>query len=218
MTRTVVLVTGPPCAGKSTYVAQRAQPGDLILDQDQLGPRTMGRRLRTVATMTTGTAWVIRCQPDPRQRARLANRIRATHHVHLHPGPQTLLARARTRPHPERHLAAIRDWLDREAHARRAVTAIQRTTTEQGLGWEHQQARAKALPKAWGQPCPYCGQPMLQGQDLDLDHAQPRALGGHHGPRRMAHAHCNRAAGSRLGAQLRRARRATTTQRHSRRW
>lgn len=93
-----------------------------------------------------------------------------------------------------------------------------RTTTEQGLGWEHQQARAAALPKAWDTPCPYCGKLMLRGQNLDLDHQVARALGGHHGPRRMAHAHCNRSAGGKLGAQLRQARRTPTTNRHSRRW
>jgi hypothetical protein len=30
----ITLVAGPPAAGKTTYVAQRAQPGDMVLDWD----------------------------------------------------------------------------------------------------------------------------------------------------------------------------------------
>lgn len=36
MMRSVTLVCGPPCAGKSTYVQQHAQPGDTILDLDDI--------------------------------------------------------------------------------------------------------------------------------------------------------------------------------------
>jgi hypothetical protein len=39
MTGEIVLVAGPPCAGKTTYVRDHAQPGDTVLDQDVLGPR-----------------------------------------------------------------------------------------------------------------------------------------------------------------------------------
>lgn len=38
----VTLVAGPPMAGKTTYVRQRAQPGDLILDWDELGAAISG--------------------------------------------------------------------------------------------------------------------------------------------------------------------------------
>jgi 5-methylcytosine-specific restriction endonuclease McrA len=33
---TVTLVCGPPCSGKTTYVSDRAQPGDLVVDWDAL--------------------------------------------------------------------------------------------------------------------------------------------------------------------------------------
>lgn len=80
----------------------------------------------------------------------------------------------------------------------------QRTTTQRGLGWAHQRLRARLLPSAYGTPCPRCGQLMLQGQDLDLDHTGlPRALGGRPGQGQMAHESCNRSAGSRLGNALR---------------
>lgn len=32
----LVLIAGPPCAGKSTYVEGKAVRGDLILDSDKL--------------------------------------------------------------------------------------------------------------------------------------------------------------------------------------
>ncbi|MDG9703793.1 hypothetical protein [Streptomyces sp. DH37] len=34
--RAVTIVYGPPCAGKTTYVTQRARPGDLVLDLDAI--------------------------------------------------------------------------------------------------------------------------------------------------------------------------------------
>jgi hypothetical protein len=55
--------------------------------------------------------------------------------------------------------------------------------------------------------CPRCGRPILPGQDWDVGHVDDLALGGHPGGRvRAEHALCNRRAGGRLGAQLRRAR------------
>ncbi len=96
------------------------------------------------------------------------------------------------------------------------------TTTERGYGWEHQQARTKALAdlKAKpGQPCPYCQQPMFVGMALDYDHYPPLALGGG-GTRRLACARCNRRAGQALGAARKRARRTRTVHRvvNSRAW
>jgi hypothetical protein len=44
---------------------------------------------------------------------------------------------------------------------------------------------------------------MHRGQLLDLDHVTPRALGGTGGPSLLAHRHCNRAAGARLGNAMR---------------
>lgn len=115
MSRRVVLVTGAPCSGKTSYVTDHAQPGDLVLDQDQLGQHRMQRRLAHVAAMTDGTAWVIRCCPDPTERQALAARIAATDTIHLDVDTDTLLTRARARPNAQRHVAAVRHWLAVEA-------------------------------------------------------------------------------------------------------
>jgi hypothetical protein len=71
------------------------------------------------------------------------------------------------------------------------------STTARGYGYTHQRMRAALLPGAYGKHCPHwgidpeCTGLMLPGQDLDLDHNDDRT-----GYRGMAHASCNRRAGS----------------------
>lgn len=220
MTRAVTLVTGPPCAGKSTHVAQHARPGDIVLDQDVIGAAAMRAGLAHVAAMTTGTAWVIRCCPGPTRRQALAAQLRATDVLLLRPDDAELLARAARRPHPRRHIQAVRDWISRETHDDRGPHdkprggtsrgATPRTTTQRGYGWQHQQARAKAITRMYdGQPCTRCGQPMYRDEArlLDLDHTDDRTT-----YRGLAHRSCNRRAGQAAAQQSMRARR-TTTQR-----
>jgi 5-methylcytosine-specific restriction endonuclease McrA len=75
-----------------------------------------------------------------------------------------------------------------------------RTTEQKGLGHQHRRERREALAAlVEGALCPLCGQPMWRSQALDYDHLVPRALGGTLGPKRLAHARCNRAEGGRLG-------------------
>ena len=59
------------------------------------------------------------------------------------------------------------------------------------------------LPLAYGKPCAYCGEIMLKGQPLDLDHVIPRVMGGAGGPVRMVHAVCNRRHGAQLANWMR---------------
>jgi 5-methylcytosine-specific restriction endonuclease McrA len=78
------------------------------------------------------------------------------------------------------------------------------TTTERGLGYAHQKdgRRLKAVHRD-GDLCWRCGQPMYKWQALERDHVTPRAYGGADGPAVLAHAHCNRSAGARLGNRMR---------------
>lgn len=78
------------------------------------------------------------------------------------------------------------------------------TTTERGLGYTHQRRRRQLLPLAYGTPCPICGNLMVKGQALDLDHTLPRSRGGVHGDR-ITHATCNRSRGNRIDLQPTRA-------------
>jgi hypothetical protein len=71
-------------------------------------------------------------------------------------------------------------------------------------GGRHQSTRRLLLADAHGRPCCLCGEPMLPGQDLDLDHAPDGS-----GYRGMAHAKCNRVDGGRRGSRRRQ---------HRRRW
>lgn len=78
-----------------------------------------------------------------------------------------------------------------------------RTTTERGLGADHQRRRVALLPAAIGQPCPLCEKTMLAGQALDLDHSTPRVDDPASIGDRIVHASCNRAAGGRIAAARR---------------
>jgi hypothetical protein len=79
--------------------------------------------------------------------------------------------------------------------------------------YAHRKLRKALIPYAIGRPCELCGVVMNRPgvgpkwtSELDLDHVVPRAMGGFDGPKRIVHASCNRSAGSRLGARLRRSR------------
>jgi hypothetical protein len=41
---------------------------------------------------------------------------------------------------------------------------------DRGYGYQYQKIRKALLPQAYGKPCVRCGQPMLKGQQLHLDH------------------------------------------------
>lgn len=80
------------------------------------------------------------------------------------------------------------------------------TTTQRGLGSDHQRRRAALLPAAIGTRCPIAG-PRCDGimtnpKRMDLDHSTPRVLGGQHGDR-ITCSPCNRSTGATLGNRLR---------------
>ena len=78
-----------------------------------------------------------------------------------------------------------------------AFTAPKASTTARGYGAKHQKLRAKLLPTAWYTPCVRCGQPMLPGQKLHLDHNDTRT--GYLG---FSHAWCNKRAGAKKGNRI----------------
>lgn len=128
----IVLVCGPPCAGKSTYVQAHAQTGDLVLDLDAIARdlgstrywhhdaattaranAVMRAEVLKLAATRRGRAWIIRCVPNGRTRTGLARMVRADQVVVLLPPGRTLVRRARTRPDPLATITAINQWQKR---------------------------------------------------------------------------------------------------------
>lgn len=128
-----MLVTGPPCGGKSWLVAQHARPGDLILCVDTFAREAgsgvahnhAGRYYRAgedrfwaeVERVRRGRdirAWVIRCAPTFEDRRQLAWAVQATRTLVLAPPIRVVYRRAiaRDRP-PEPTLRAIGSWYRR---------------------------------------------------------------------------------------------------------
>jgi 5-methylcytosine-specific restriction endonuclease McrA len=83
------------------------------------------------------------------------------------------------------------------------------TTSERGLGTEHQRNAKIVKARALGTPCPKCGLLMLATSHMDADHIVPRVLGGTSAMEnlRALHRRCNRSSGATLGNRLRGARR-----------
>lgn len=90
--------------------------------------------------------------------------------------------------------------------------ASEGSTAARGYGTEHQRIRNATLASAYGTACARCGQVMVEGQALDLDHNDTRD-----GYRGFSHRGCNRAAGARKGNANRR-RKLMTDANRSRDW
>jgi hypothetical protein len=65
-------------------------------------------------------------------------------------------------------------------------------TAARGYDHKHQKLRKALLPQAYGTPCFLCGELMLKGQALELDHNPQRTA-----YRGMVHKKCNRRDGAR---------------------
>lgn len=84
---------------------------------------------------------------------------------------------------------------------RREARRARGTTTDQGLGWQHQQRRDQLLLDAIGTPCPDCGTMMTDPAHMVADHSDPRSTGARKPADRVHCRRCSDRQGGRLSRQ-----------------
>lgn len=128
----ITVVTGPPAAGKSSYIAEHAKPGDVRLDLDEIAvalgspdphdaPETIRGLARTARAAALEQildgidvdAWVIHTRIWPAQAARYE--AAGADVVTVDPGIDETLARAAADGRPAWTEQAIRDWYAQSA-------------------------------------------------------------------------------------------------------
>ena len=120
----IVLVVGPPCGGKSSYVNEHKRQGDLVVDYDDLadalGSRShshgeelhsavmaaRGGILRSLrrAEINVGRAWIVSANAD-------AERLFPFHEtVVCDPGIEIVMGRVAALARDDRYVGLVEDW------------------------------------------------------------------------------------------------------------
>lgn len=214
---TLHIVIGPPAAGKSTYIREHRQPGDITIDYDELANTLAGlapanhEHTATVKKITRAArdaaireaqkhatdtdVWIIHSTPAQSTIDRY-RREGAQIHV-VDPGKDTVMHRIKHERPGHMHAVAARWYQQQDEQAK------PKGTTERGYGWRHQQVRKRLMYNHIdGTPCPGCGNPMYKdpaknhdGAALEADHTRDLK---HHGPGdadRLICRTCNRTRG-----------------------
>lgn len=125
------VITGPPCVGKSTWVRQRAKPGDVVVDLDRIAlamtaedtphheyPQNIRKAAMVVWRVAVdaaiswapyGDSYLIHAKPNEMARARY-HRARATF-IDLDAPYETLMRRAKAE-RPSYIWKTIANWYD----------------------------------------------------------------------------------------------------------
>lgn len=131
----VVVLAGPPCAGKTTLAYHVAKQGDVVLDYDEVA-RSMGSPVR----------WL---HPEPYRTGAEQELQAQLAHAHAHPSDATCWL-LRTAPHPTTRMALAQAWQaqvyllnpgERECR-RRAKAEARPAGTGQRIGEWHHRYRA----------------------------------------------------------------------------
>lgn len=125
----MTVISGPPCAGKTTWIREHATPGDIVIDLDDLiaalggdshNPTNAVLRVAQAARIAairsaTGrhregcTVWVIDTDPPPW--LRLKYRQAGAEIITITADADVLHQRARSAGRPQRVHGVIDDWL-----------------------------------------------------------------------------------------------------------
>lgn len=124
----ITVVTGPPCSGKTTYINEHCQPGDLIIDMDRIAlallpegtsPFEYNEKVRRVAMMARKAAvkeaifqaqgerrwgvWIIHTDPTPDDR--MGYRAANARIIEMQTPKAECLRRLRERPEQNQKIA-----------------------------------------------------------------------------------------------------------------
>lgn len=217
----LTVVTGPPAAGKTTFVAEHAKPGDIRIDLDHIANTLAGEdqdshehaaHILTVAKAARQaaidtaikqdcTVWLIHTKPTTKQLDEY-QALGATIHV-VDPGKDVVMKRCKSE-RPKGSLFAAAKWYDKQDQGKG-----KKSTHERGYGHQHQKQRRKLMTQLKdGAPCPECGRPMYKtsgknfdGASLEADHGPGSALKYAQDKQRtkatrLLHRTCNRSGGA----------------------
>lgn len=132
----VILITGPPCGGKTEYVLRNKNPEDLVIDADLIAQalgsesthdhpghiKALAARVRDLVTQAAVRgdyrAWVVSASPSAEET------ILHSDSICVDPGIDVCLSRLGSRPHWTRQ--AIIDWYEKRKPYLRKKTAATR--------------------------------------------------------------------------------------------
>ncbi|WKE50348.1 hypothetical protein J8244_09460 [Corynebacterium tuberculostearicum] len=219
---TIHIVTGPPAAGKSTYIREHRKSGDITIDYDELANTLAGlepanheheahiksvtQKARQTAIDTainkhddTFNVWIIHSTPS----ASLITKYQESgaEIITIDPGKDVVMKRCK-RERPKHMLKIAAAWYDKK-------TKTPKTTAERGYGTPHQKRRRQLFAQhVDGTLCPECGRPMYKdakknfdGAALEADHPKGSALKYAENKqatlaKRLLHRTCNRSGGA----------------------
>lgn len=139
----LIIVTGPPAAGKSTWVRQHARPGDIVIDYDLIiaaltapGTETDTRAIKATAYRARGAAineaithaattdvYVIHTLPSPDAMAKY--REHTARVVTVDPGRDVVMTRIKEQRHPSMTAVAER-WYSTGGHTQQQEPSTSR--------------------------------------------------------------------------------------------